>query len=410
MMELGERFGKSITPILLFLMASLGMMGGALVSPGLSVLAEAFQVSESSIGVVLSLLTIAAAISLPLTGLLTDILGRRIMGLAYLLINGIFGTACIFAGSFRQLLFFRFMQGIGIAGLIPLAITIVSDLYQGPKRVRMTGLISGVVSISQIIIPSVGGVLAYRNWRYPFLIYGISLLTGVLFYFFITETKENWREGKSSLKEIKESLLNYPGIIRKIFALKDLRRVLFHSLFLYYSLYALTAYIPLFVTLNLGFTTTEAGLALALHGLLAALCSYFSYYIDRILNWRQQVTVGFVLVVISLILIPYLNSFSGVLISMLIYGIGLGIIQPTIFNRITIEAPKEIKGLVLAFFNSMKYIGMTLAPLTLQFVYARGGYTAVFISAASLILLWVFVFNIRKTTVKSGNFSDQETV
>ena len=180
-MQSGKKPGKSIIPLLLFLMASQGMMGGALVSPGLSVLAEAFQISESSIGIVLSLLTIAAAISLPLTGLLTDIMGRRIMGITYLTINGVFGTACAFAGSFGQLLFFRFMQGIGIAGLIPLAITIASDLYEGPRRVRMTGLISGVVSISQIIIPSLGGVLAYRNWRYPFLIFGVSLLTAVLF-------------------------------------------------------------------------------------------------------------------------------------------------------------------------------------------------------------------------------------
>ncbi|NLM96125.1 MAG: MFS transporter [Halanaerobiaceae bacterium] len=389
-------------------MASQGMMGGALVSPGLSVLAEAFQISESSIGIVLSLLTIAAAISLPLTGLLTDIMGRRIMGITYLTINGVFGTACAFAGSFGQLLFFRFMQGIGIAGLIPLAITIASDLYEGPRRVRMTGLISGVVSISQIIIPSLGGVLAYRNWRYPFLIFGVSLLTAVLFCIFVRETKEDCNEEGHKLKEIKEKLRNYPGIIRRIFTLKDLRTVLFHSLFLYYSLYALTAYIPLFVTLRLGLTTTEAGLALALHGLLAALCSYLSYYINKILNWRQQITIGFVLVVISMVLIPFLNSFAGVLISMLIYGIGLGIVQPTIFNRVTVEAPKDIKGLVLAFFNSMKYIGMTLAPVTLRFIYTIGSYKAVFVSAALLILLWIFVFSIRNTKAETAYVNDQE--
>lgn len=407
-MQSGKKPGKSIIPLLLFLMASQGMMGGALVSPGLSVLAEAFQVSESSIGIVLSLLTIAAAISLPLTGLLTDIMGRRIMGITYLTINGVFGTACAFAGSFGQLLFFRFMQGIGIAGLIPLAITIASDLYEGPRRVRMTGLISGVVSISQIIIPSLGGVLAYRNWRYPFLIFGVSLLTAVLFCIFVRETKEDCNEEGHKLKEIKEKLRNYPGIIRRIFTLKDLRTVLFHSLFLYYSLYALTAYIPLFVTLRLGLTTTEAGLALALHGLLAALCSYLSYYINKILNWRQQITIGFVLVVISMVLIPFLNSFAGVLISMLIYGIGLGIVQPTIFNRVTVEAPKDIKGLVLAFFNSMKYIGMTLAPVTLRFIYTIGSYKAVFVSAALLILLWIFVFSIRNTKAETAYVNDQE--
>lgn len=407
-MQSGKKLGKSIIPLLLFLMASQGMMGGALVSPGLSVLAEAFQISESSIGIVLSLLTIAAAISLPLTGLLTDIMGRRIMGITYLTINGVFGTACAFAGSFGQLLFFRFMQGIGIAGLIPLAITIASDLYEGPRRVRMTGLISGVVSISQIIIPSLGGVLAYRNWRYPFLIFGVSLLTAVLFCIFVRETKEDCNEEGHKLKEIKEKLRNYPGIIRRIFTLKDLRTVLFHSLFLYYSLYALTAYIPLFVTLRLGLTTTEAGLALALHGLLAALCSYLSYYINKILNWRQQITIGFVLVVISMVLIPFLNSFAGVLISMLIYGIGLGIVQPTIFNRVTVEAPKDIKGLVLAFFNSMKYIGMTLAPVTLRFIYTIGSYKAVFVSAALLILLWIFVFSIRNTKAETAYVNDQE--
>lgn len=103
------------------------------------------------------------------------------MGLSYLVINGIFGTACIYAGSFKQLLLFRFIQGIGIVGLIPIAMTIISDLYQGKKRLKMIGLLSGVISASQIIVPSLGGLLASLNWKYPFVVYGFSLLIAVLY-------------------------------------------------------------------------------------------------------------------------------------------------------------------------------------------------------------------------------------
>ena len=56
----------------------------------------------------------------------------------------------------------------------------------------------------------------------------------------------------------------------------------------------------------------------------------------------------------------------------------------------------------------MKYIGMTLAPVTLRFIYTIGSYKAVFVSAALLILLWIFVFSIRNTKAETAYVNDQE--
>lgn len=91
---------------------------------------------------------------------------------------------------------------------------------------------------------------------------------------------------------------------------------------------------------------------------------------------------------------------------MVIYGTGIGITQPSIFNRVTVEAPEEIKGLVVAVFNSMKYIGMTLAPLTLKYVYASAGYKSVFITVATLLMLWIIFFVVKGSLSKTPEYSE----
>ena len=58
--------------------------GGGLVAPALPVIGEAFTVSEEKLGLILSVYTILAALSLPLLGYLIDTLGRRKIALATL--------------------------------------------------------------------------------------------------------------------------------------------------------------------------------------------------------------------------------------------------------------------------------------------------------------------------------------
>lgn len=144
---------------MILVMGAFGVMGGGLVAPALPAIGSAFSAPEEQLGLILSIYTISAAISLPVIGYFIDTLGRRRVALFCLALDGIAGLGSILAPGFGILLIWRFLQGIGVAGLIPVAMTIISDLFSGKNKLKVMGFLTGTISVGAVIIPFLGGVL-----------------------------------------------------------------------------------------------------------------------------------------------------------------------------------------------------------------------------------------------------------
>lgn len=118
---------------------------------------------------------VAAAYSLALTaatpvfGGLADHYGRRpvyLFGIAAFLAGS---ALCGAARSMPELVAFRAVQGVGGGALLPVAITIVGDLYSLEERARVQGLFSGVWGVASVVGPLLGGFLVDRwSWRWIF--------------------------------------------------------------------------------------------------------------------------------------------------------------------------------------------------------------------------------------------------
>ena len=378
--------------VIILIMGGFGVMGGGLLAPALPTLSNVFAVSKDQIGLVLSVYTLAAAITLPFIGLLIDLLGRKKTGLICLLIDGIFGLLCVLAPNFYVLLFFRFIQGIGIAGLIPVAMTLLSDWYQDETRLKAMGFLSGSISLSAVIIPSLGGYLATINWKFPFLVYGVSLVLAMLFYLLIEEPQlKQAKENNFTLSKIK----NYFHKLLLALKLKQVQKVFIHSLIVYFILYTLVTFLPLLLVNNFNLTEFWAGIFLSLQGVFSASFASQINLIDNYLSWQQKINLAFFLLLLSLVALVFWHNYYLVLISVFLFGAGMGIIQPSIYNKTTTIAPEKQIGSVIALFNTMKFIGMTLAPFTLRIVYAQYNLNAVFITAAILALIWLLILKLK---------------
>ncbi|MDR7540648.1 MAG: MDR family MFS transporter [Armatimonadota bacterium] len=112
-------------------------------------------------------LTLTAAT--PLFGGLADRYGRRpvyLLGVATFLAGS---ALCGAARSMPELVLFRAVQGVGGGALLPVAITIVGDLFSLEERARVQGLFSGVWGVASVVGPSLGGFLVDRgSWRWIF--------------------------------------------------------------------------------------------------------------------------------------------------------------------------------------------------------------------------------------------------
>ena len=71
----------------------------------------------------------------------------------------------------EQLIAFRALQGLGAGALEGLTFILVADLYAGRRNAALQGTLAGLMGISFIAGPLVGGFLADEvGWRWVFLV------------------------------------------------------------------------------------------------------------------------------------------------------------------------------------------------------------------------------------------------
>jgi len=119
-------------------------------------------------------------------GKLSDLFGRKpvlFFGIIFFLLGSLL---CGFAGSMKALIFYRCIQGFGAGAVMPLATTIVGDIYTKEERAGIQGYLSSVWGISAIIGPAIGGILVqYVSWHYVFWInipLGLLAMAGLAFF------------------------------------------------------------------------------------------------------------------------------------------------------------------------------------------------------------------------------------
>jgi MFS family permease len=92
----------------------------------------------------------------------------------------------------EMLIVFRFIQGFGAGAVMPIASTIVGDMYTKEERSKIQGYLSSVWGISAILGPAIGGLLVqYVNWKYVFWInIPLGIIASIVLVLFLHENVE----------------------------------------------------------------------------------------------------------------------------------------------------------------------------------------------------------------------------
>lgn len=120
---------------------------------------------------VASLYLLTSTVSMPLYGRLADKFGRKRVIIAAI---SIFTGASMLAStsqSMMQLILFRGLQGLGAGGIMPVVLTILSDIFTLKERASVQGLFSAVWGIAAMGGPALGAILVNTlGWRSVFYV------------------------------------------------------------------------------------------------------------------------------------------------------------------------------------------------------------------------------------------------
>ncbi len=153
-------------------------------------LIKEWNISRAALGPVFSASLVGFFFGAPLFGYLGDRFGRKWTIIISLLFLGLSTFVCAFAANLQELLWLRFLSGVGLGGVIPNVIALNSEF--APKKLRATFLV--VISMGISLggsIPGIVGVTLMPTYGWPviFIVGGIvPLAVGLLMIFAVPES------------------------------------------------------------------------------------------------------------------------------------------------------------------------------------------------------------------------------
>jgi EmrB/QacA subfamily drug resistance transporter len=399
-------------PIMLAVMSGmlLAALDQTIVSTALPrIVSELHGLKDLSWVVTAYLLT--STISVPISGKLSDIYGRKKL---FLLSIFIFVAGSALSGisqNMAELIGFRALQGIGAGMLMSNAFAVIGDLFTPAERGRWQGIIGGVFGLASVIGPLLGGYLTdHASWRWNFY---INVPVGILAFFMISSLmphiesdKKNQKidylgagllaGGLSSLllgfvwggnqyawgsfevvgilalsavllasftwvehRHAKDPILPLSLFKNQIFSLSMLIVFLIGI-----AMFGAILYIPLFAQDVLGRSATNSGVILTPMVLSLVIVSVFAgQLVSRTGRYKIPAIAGMALVTIGLLWLGSVNTATtGAQLTerMILVGAGLGFGMP-IFNLIVQNAfPHSLLGIATASTQLFRSIGATI--------------------------------------------------
>ncbi|MEF8746645.1 MAG: MFS transporter [Candidatus Accumulibacter propinquus] len=175
-------------PAVLWALASLALsmllssLGTSIANVGLPTLAQAFSASFQEVQWVVLAYLLAITTLIVGVGRIGDILGRRRLLLAGIVLFSVASLLCGVASTLGQLIAARAAQGCGAAIMIALSMALVGEAVPQARTGSAMGLLGTMSAIGTALGPSLGGVLiAGFGWRAIFLVnVPLGLLTFLL--------------------------------------------------------------------------------------------------------------------------------------------------------------------------------------------------------------------------------------
>jgi MFS transporter, DHA1 family, multidrug resistance protein len=384
---------KSALPIL-FLVMFLVMVGFGIIIPVLPFYAEKIGANPTELGLLMAVYSLMQLIFAPMWGRISDRIGRKpVMMIG---ITGLAASFFLMAVSDQLWMLFaaRIIGGFLSSANMPTTMAYVADITSPENRAKGMGIIGAAIGLGFVFGPAIGGVFSQTNLNLPFYLAGASsVLTLFLVLFLLKESlpKEK-RLGKSSEKT---SLFQaFKGAASVLFLLQ---------LFISLSLSGLEATFAYFAAKKAGLDSVHLGYIFMIMGFAGALVQGgLVGTLTKKYGEGKVIQGGIIVSAIGFGLILLVNDFTTAAIFLTIFGIGNGVIRPSISALLTKTSSSghgSTTGLLSSFDSVGRIIGPPLGGWLFSIAIGLPYISGVILSVIALVLYQVYRSKAQFTTV-----------
>jgi MFS family permease len=394
---LARFFLQNKTFVVVWLALFVSIAGIAMVSPLLSVFAQDMGASGIWLGLAFSGFAISQIPLMLIIGRLSDRFGKRLFLWLGLVIFAIAAAGYFWSPSYKELVFFRVLSGVGSAMVIPTAYAYVGELSPRGHEGRYMGLFNIAMIAGFGIGPMLGGIVYDRlGMDATFIGMGILSALGAVAAFFFLPGR------KSSRPAEMHSGVTTPFTLM----LKDntMRGIVTFQLAMGLSYGAVLAFLGIFMTSELATNLTLVGAVMSVRAIQNGILAYpFGWLADR-MSRVTLASVGLLVVSSCTLFIPWVGSFALLMVLFVIMGTFESMASPSI-NAITVGKGRVLgMGSVMGVFNTAMSSGLLIGALAGGAIDDSYGTAWVFRYAAIFAFAGVAVFNLfmRRNSVVSN--------
>ena len=304
------------------------------------------------------------------------------IGLWLYLISGALYFVCT---SMTQLIIVSALLGVGSGIIIPFSTSLVSKFFSGEQRTKQYGYVSALTNITLVVATAVTGFLADIQWRLPFVVYLLPVISILLVPAIKNSDKGFSHRASEDIVADKTGKVNYGRLVK------------------YMLYYLLITYLVMVVSIDMPFLLGKYGYDSAVSGYVTSL--FFiammipGLFINRIIAVLRGGILIFSLLLIALGLFDvYFNdSLIFIIFGCVAAGVGYGIAQPYIYDVTASLAPPQKSTYALALLMTMNYVAILVSPFFvdwMQDLFGVKGARFPFvlnsaIGAVALVFLWI---------------------
>lgn len=340
---------------LLFLTVFVDLVGFGIVLPLLPLYATRFGATAWTVGMLVTVYSVAQFFMAPVWGRLSDRFGRRPILLLGLVGSAVSYLVFAWAESVAALFLSRILAGVG-GSTVPVAEAYIADVTPPERRAGNMGLIGAAFGLGFTVGPALGGAFSSISWQAPGLLAaGLCFANALLALAFLPESRSGPRPVAAGAA----------GRMRLGAALADarLRRVL-----AVYFLFA-AAFAVIQPTLSLlgadrfGLGRERVGYLFAFLGLISAVVQ--GGLVRRLVPWLGEVGLirwSVAPFVTGLALVGLAASMPMLLAGLALLAVGYGGALPSVLALVSRVAPPALQGGVLGVGQSVGSLARIVAP------------------------------------------------